>query len=250
MASGIRRRTNRSGDHHTPHRRLGQTHPLAHPARYSQAVPPFPVLGWGVECTDVGSTQPKESQGVRRRPTGPDRPRKGHPPCLHFPSFRRTRPTPNQHRPTTRPGPVGADARRRLGRTWPPCWSLAGGTLSEIGRAGAGLTTGAGMVLNAPIVAAAGTARRFGLLAGRRRRGRVLLRRRRLLRVHRLAASQPTHRGHPVHPRRAGVLGGGGRRRRVRLRRRRLLRLHRHPPPQPAHRGHREPPRTAGATGW
>ncbi len=33
--------------------------------------------------------------------------------------------------------------------------ALAGGTLSQIGRAGAGLTTGAGMVLNAPIVGAA-----------------------------------------------------------------------------------------------
>src|SRR5271167_1126846 len=36
---------------------------------YSQAEPPFPVLGWGVECTDVGSTQPNVEPGRRRRPT-------------------------------------------------------------------------------------------------------------------------------------------------------------------------------------
>ena len=53
-----------------------------------------------------------------------------------------------------------------------------------------------------------GGARSRWLLAGGGRRWDLLLRRRRLLRLHRIAAPQPTRGGHGAHTRRQGLVGG------------------------------------------
>ena len=96
----------------------------------------------------------------------------------------------------------------------------------------------------------AADSRRRGLLAGRLRRGHLLLRRRRLLRLGRRPEAQPAHRGHGRHARRRWLLAGRLRRGHLLLRRRRLLRLGRRPSAQQAHRGHGRRLPTAVATGW
>ncbi len=75
--------------------------------------------------------------------------------------------------------------------------------------------------------------RRRGLLAGGLRRGHLLLRRRRLLRLDRWDAAQLTGGRHGPDPRRSGLLAGGRRRGHLLLRRRRLLRLDRWDAAQP-----------------
>ena len=67
-----------------------------------------------------------------------------------------------------------------------------------------------------------GHARRGRLLAGGLRRRHLRLRRRRLLRLHRLAAAERAHRGHGGGARRRRLLAGRLRRGRLHLRRRRL----------------------------
>ena len=68
---------------------------------------------------------------------------------------------------------------------------------------------------------------RTGLLARGLRRGHLLLRRRRLLRLDRRHRPQQADRRHGAHPRRQGLLARGLRRGHLLLRRRRLLRLDR-----------------------
>jgi hypothetical protein len=313
-----------SGDHDTRHRRLGRKKPASTPGSCSQAVPPFPVAGWGVECTDVGSTQPKESQDDVEVRRSPDRPRKGLPQCIPPPPIEVPVPTeppphpPPPHPPPPPPPPPSPHTpARSLGPARPgtlrrrasiavgvivAVLALTGGAFSLAGRAGAGLPTGSGMQLNAPIVGAAAAPdgsgywlvgadggvfsfgqvsfygstgslhlnapivgiaatpdgrgywevasdggvfafgdasfygstggihlnkpivgidahpRRQGVLAGRRRRRGVRLRRRLVLRVGHRAHAHQRHRGHRRHPRRQGLLGGRSQRRRVHLR--------------------------------
>ncbi len=77
---------------------------------------------------------------------------------------------------------------------------------------------------------------RAGLLARGFRRRDLQLRRRRLLRFHRIDPPQSAHRRHGRHSDRAGLLARGFRRRDLQLRRRHLLWFHRIDPPQSAHR--------------
>jgi hypothetical protein len=50
-------RPDRSGQQHVTSPNRTKT-PTSTPGSRSQAVPPCPVIGWGVECIDVGSTRP------------------------------------------------------------------------------------------------------------------------------------------------------------------------------------------------
>ncbi len=95
-----------------------------------------------------------------------------------------------------------------------------------------------GLALSKPVVGMASTADDQRLLAGRRGRRHLRLRRRRLPRIHRRHRPQPTHRGHGLHPGRRGLLAGRVGRRHLHLRRRPVLRVHRQHRPQPADRGH------------
>ena len=129
--------------------------------------------GWGVECADVGSTQPEESQSPPLPRPGSDRPRKGHPHAFGIPYYPciPTYPYPSRHahsRPApTRPTPSAA-ARSRSRR------SRGGDRRPGVRRPvrhGDGIPgrdrplrpgrhaapTGAGLVLNAPIVSGAVT---------------------------------------------------------------------------------------------
>ena len=75
----------------------------------------------------------------------------------------------------------------------------------------AGFYGSAGSIpLNQPIVGMAADPRRRRLLAGRLRRGHLLLRRCRLLRLGRQHPAQPAHRGHGPDPRRCGAETGDG----------------------------------------
>src|SRR5205807_369133 len=77
---------------------------------------------------------------------------------------------------------------------------------------------------------------REGLLARGRRWRRLQLRRRRLLRLHRVPSAEQAGGRHGRHARRERLLARGRRRWRVRLRQHRLLRLRRIPVPQQASR--------------
>src|ERR1019366_2666878 len=103
-----------------------------------------------------------------RRPTGPDRPRKGHPRCLRHspiplyphvptevppaPHLLRTPPTPSADEPGG-PGPRPSALPRSPWRPAPPGPPAA----PDPPASAASYPTGAGLVLNAPIVSAAAT---------------------------------------------------------------------------------------------
>ena len=171
--------------------------------------------GWGVECTDVGSTQPKR---VRARPlpgARPDRPRKGHPQC-----FQRLRVVPALCAHPWRPVPTArwlTRSTRRLIR--PPHPQDGPDGHGGHHHRGAGLR-------QRPCVDGRGHH------AHRRWHG-----------------AQRTHRQRRLHPRRPRLLGERLRRRHLHLRRCSVLRLDRLPAAQSPDRRHRRPPRTGAATG-
>ena len=250
-------RTDRAGDRDVTITDVPDVTPASTPGSCSQAVPPFPVLGWGVECTDVGSTQPKESRPASDDASALTDQGKVTP----MPA---TRISPSS-RPSSapRPSPPGPHDGRRRGqdrgsggrlavaapgvavRPWPVLAGPVPGGVS-------GPPTGAGMVLNAPIVGHRRPARRPRLLGGRRRRGRLRLRRSAGF----YGSTGSLHLNKPIvgmapDPGRARATGrwprDGGR---LRLRRRRLLRLHRVATPRTSRSWASARRRTAAATGW
>ena len=100
-----------------------------------------------------------------------------------------------------------------------------------------------GKYLDAPMVGMAGHRRPRRLLDGGLRRRDLLLRRRRLPRLHGGQAPRRPHGGDGRRPRRRRLLDGGVRRRDLLLRRRRLPRLHGGQAPRRPHGGHGRRPR-------